>query len=66
MGTTELAMKRAELISNVYGRAYAAAISCNDNGILAEAEAKKAVVGYIRMMKVLDSAFWYGVDEEAI
>lgn len=66
MGTTELAMKRAALIADVYARAYAAAVSCNDAGILPEAEAKKAVVGFIRMMKVLDSAFWYGVDEEAI
>lgn len=64
--TTERRIKQAEIIATVYSRAMAAAISCNDPGILPEAEAKKAVVGFIRMMKSLDSAYWYGYDEEMI
>jgi hypothetical protein len=65
MGNTERALKQAAMIADVYSRAMAAAISCNDPGILPEAEAKKAVVGFIRMMKALDNAYWYGYDEEA-
>lgn len=62
----EVRIKQAAILAEVYSRAHAAAISANDAGILPEAEAKKAVVGYIRMMKALDRAYWYGYDEESI
>lgn len=66
MGNTELKTEQAAMIAEVYGRAVAAAISCNDPGILPEAEGKKAVVGFIRVMKALDDARWYGYSEETI
>jgi hypothetical protein len=58
--------EQAKMISDVYARAYAAGIASNDPGVLPEAAAKKAVVGFIRMMKTLNAHNWAHYDEESI
>lgn len=60
----ELRIKQQAMVAEVYSRAYAAAISCNDPGILPEAEAKKAVVGFVRLMKNMEPAHWGWYNED--
>ena len=62
----EVRAANAKLIAEVYSRAVAAGISTNDPGVLPEAEGKKAVVGFIRMMKALGDSYWATYDEEKI
>lgn len=64
MGHREAILEKQRMIADVYARTYAAAVGANDAGILPEAEAKKAVVGFIRMMKQIDSAEWGWYKEE--
>ncbi len=66
MGHREGNLEKQRMIADVYARTYAAAVATNDAGILPEAEAKKAVVGFVRMMKKIDHAEWGWYKEEEL
>lgn len=60
MDIREANIAKDKMIADVYSRAYAAALSCNDDGVNPAAEAKVAVRKFIEVMKTLSSEWmWY-------